>query len=125
MRTKVMVVDDSLMVRQQVSRALANAGFDVTEATDGVDALEKLRASPDFDLVVCDVHMPRMSGVELLQEMSEDATVAGTKVVMLTTEAQQEPIRRAMALGAKAWILKPFKAELLVAAVKKITAKAA
>ncbi len=117
--TKVLVVDDSAMVRQQVGRALTGAGFAVLEASDGLDALAKLDASPDTQLVVCDVNMPRMSGIELLERLNANASTI--PIVMLTTEGQADLIQRAKALGAKGWIVKPFKAELLIAAAKKLT----
>ncbi len=125
MGTRILVVDDSMMVRQQVGRALAQAGFEVLEAKDGVDAVEKLGTAKDVALVVCDVNMPRMDGLEFLAVVAADPTLARIPVVMLTTEGQADRIQRAKALGAKAWLLKPFKAELMVAAVKKITAAAA
>lgn len=121
---KVLVVDDSLMVRQQVGRALTAAGFTIVEAVDGADALEKLAATPEAALVVCDVNMPRMSGIEFLENVRRDGRPA-LPVVMLTTEGQPELIQKAKALGAKGWIVKPFKPDLLVAAVKKLTAAAA
>lgn len=121
---KVLVVDDSLMVRQQVGRALTAAGFSIVEAVDGADALEKLAATPEAALVVCDVNMPRMSGIEFLENVRRDGRPA-LPVVMLTTEGQPELIQKAKALGAKGWIVKPFKPDLLVAAVKKLTAAAA
>lgn len=117
MSTTVMVVDDSFMIRQQVRRALADAGYDVVEAVDGVDALEKYRAAPQIALVVCDVNMPRMSGIEFLERARD---VGRVPVVMLTTEGQVELIQRAKSLGAKGWIIKPFKADLLVAAARKL-----
>ena len=123
MAVKVLVIDDSMMVRQQVGRALTTAGFTVIEATDGVDALEKLSAASDTSLVVCDVNMPRMNGIEFLERVNQ--TTLKIPVVMLTTEGQPELIQRAKALGAKGWIVKPFKPELLVAAAKKLTAAAA
>jgi two-component system chemotaxis response regulator CheY len=119
MTTTILVIDDSMMVRQQVGRALTGAGFAVIEATDGADALQKLAATPDTRLIVCDVNMPRMGGIEFL----EQANANGSKVpvVMLTTEGQPELIQRAKALGAKGWIVKPFKPDLLIAAAKKLT----
>jgi two-component system chemotaxis response regulator CheY len=119
MGTKILVVDDSMMVRQQVKRALAPAGFDIVEASDGVDALQKLGAGGDTKLIVCDVNMPKMGGIEFL----EQAKANGSKVpvVMLTTEGQPELMQRARSLGALGWIVKPFKPEHLVAAAKKLT----
>lgn len=120
MSAKVLVVDDSLMVRQQVSRALGEAGFEVVQATDGLDALGKVTPGHQFSLVVCDVNMPRMSGIEFLENVRKAEGGASLPVVMLTTEAHPDLIQRAKALGARGWIVKPFKAELLVAAVKKL-----
>jgi two-component system, chemotaxis family, chemotaxis protein CheY len=118
--TKILVVDDSAMVRKQVERALSSAGFIVLEAGDGADALTKLEASPETKLIVCDVNMPRMNGIEFLEHLGAAGIVI--PVVMLTTEGQAELIQRAKTLGAKGWIVKPFKPELLVAAARKLTA---
>jgi two-component system chemotaxis response regulator CheY len=120
MSSKVLVVDDSMMVRQQVTRALTGAGFEVTAATDGVDALEKLAQTPDAKLVVCDVNMPRMSGIELLEELRV-ARKNPIPFVMLTTEDQADMIVRAKSLGANGWIVKPLKVEILVNTAKKLT----
>lgn len=119
MTAKILVVDDSMMVRQQVTRALVAAGFEVTHAVDGVDALEKLQ--PDMKLIVCDVNMPRMSGIELLEELRTARKVT-IPFVMLTTEGQADMIARAKALGASMWIVKPLKPEILLTAAKKLTA---
>jgi two-component system chemotaxis response regulator CheY len=120
MNAKVLVVDDSLMVRQQVKRALVTAGFDVVEAQDGIDALEKAKATPDVALVICDVNMPRMGGLDFLEAFRQDERFKAVPVVMLTTEAQSELVARSKALGAKGWIIKPFKPELLTAAAKRL-----
>lgn len=118
MSATVLVVDDSLVIRQQVGRALTSAGFAVLEASDGAEALRKLAATPEASLVVCDVNMPRMSGIEFLEVVKRDGLVV--PVVMLTTEGEPELVLRAKALGAKCWLVKPLKSELLVAAVKKL-----
>ena len=118
MPVTVLVVDDSLMVRRQVSSALTAAGFKTIEATDGADALAKLDAHPDAALVVCDVNMPRMNGIELLEATRPKRP--GLPFLMLSTEGQPELIQSAKALGAKGWMVKPFKAELLVAAARKL-----
>jgi two-component system chemotaxis response regulator CheY len=122
MSTTILVVDDSMMVRQQVARVLSGAGFTIVEASDGADAILKLAEFPDTKLVVCDVNMPRMNGIEFLENLA--ASGKATPVVMLTTEGQPDLIHRAKELGAKGWIVKPFKADLLVAAAKKLTAAA-
>jgi two-component system chemotaxis response regulator CheY len=120
MNPKVLVVDDSQMVRAMVGKALQGAGFQTIEATDGVDAIAQLTANADTKLVVCDVNMPRMGGIEFLEALVSKAL--SVPVVMLTTEGQPELIVRAKALGARGWLVKPFKADLLVATAKKLTA---
>jgi two-component system, chemotaxis family, chemotaxis protein CheY len=124
MSAKVMIVDDSLMVRQQVRGALDGAGFAVIEAHDGADALQKLAAFPETSLVILDVNMPNMNGIEFLQNLRESAKHSRLPVVMLTTEGHPELMQKAKSLGAKGWIIKPFKAELLIAAVQRLIAAA-
>jgi two-component system chemotaxis response regulator CheY len=121
MTQTVMVVDDSASVRLQASRALVSAGFKIIEAVDGLDALEKLTAGAVVALVVCDINMPRMSGVEFVESLAQQP---GPKppILMLTTEGHPALIQRAKASGAKGWMMKPFKPELLVAAARKLTA---
>jgi two-component system, chemotaxis family, chemotaxis protein CheY len=119
---KVLVVDDSPTVRQQVSLALKQAGFEVVEATDGADGVSKVGSDPSIGMVILDVNMPRMNGLEMLETIKAGGQNAGLAVIMLTSEGQQSLIDRAKKAGAKGWIVKPFKAELLVAAVKKLLA---
>jgi len=118
MTTSILVIDDSMMVRKQVGNALRAQGYAIVEAVDGVDALSKLEATPGTRLVVCDVNMPRMNGLEFLEQLS--TRKLSVPVVMLTTEGQPELIQRAKALGAVGWLVKPFKPELLLATAKKL-----
>ena len=118
---RVLIIDDSEAVRRQVAQTLAPAGYDVVEASDGFEGLSVIRSALPA-LVLCDLNMPRMGGMEMLAELSRSQTVP--IMVMLTTEAQPALIRRARELGAVGWIVKPFKADLLVAAVNKLTATA-
>jgi two-component system chemotaxis response regulator CheY len=117
MTKKVMVVDDSAMVRRHVGNTLKAAGYEVLEAVDGQDAREKLAASAGISMIVCDVTMPRMNGIELLAAIQ--TTYTGS-VVMLTTEGRPEVMNQARALGAKGWLVKPLKPELLLATVAKL-----
>ncbi|MDB4945713.1 MAG: Chemotaxis regulator - transmits chemoreceptor signals to flagelllar motor component CheY [Labilithrix sp.] len=125
MGKKVMVIDDSFMVRQQVGRVLKGAGFEVIEAGDGIEALERLAATTGVALIICDVNMPRMNGIDFLENMRKNSAYAGLPVVMLTTEGQVELVQQAKSLGAKAWMTKPFKPEHIIAAATKLTATAA
>ena len=116
----VLVVDDSLTVRQQVSLTLKSAGCQIVEACDGLEAENALRAHPEIAMVLCDVNMPRMSGIEFLETIKGDAAGPPVPVVMLTTDGSPELITRAKRAGAKGWIVKPFKTDLLLAAVRRI-----
>lgn len=119
---RVLIVDDSDAIRRQVAQILGPAGYDVVEAADGIEGLSMVEtASPK--LILCDINMPRMGGMEMLLDLSHKPP--GPVIVMLTTEAQPSLIRRARELGAVGWIVKPFKADLLVAAVNKLTTQTA
>jgi two-component system chemotaxis response regulator CheY len=119
-RVVVLIVDDSLTIRQEVRTALGAARYEVREAADGVEALERLAGAHGVDVVVCDVNMPRMTGLELLASLRESGIAV--PVVMLTTEGQPELIQEARSHGAKGWMVKPFKPELLVKAIDRLAA---
>ena len=114
---KVLIVEDSEPVRAHVRETLAGAGYAVIEAYDGVDGLEKL-SSEQFDLVLCDVNMPRMNGLDLLGEAMRAGLTA--PFILLTSEALPSLMRRARECGAKAWVVKPVKPDLLVSVVNKL-----
>ena len=118
--TKILVVDDSRTVRQQVASVLTPAGFDVLEAEDGRDGLARLEHSPETKLVICDLHMPVMNGLEMLVSAKGNERWPGLRFLMLTTEAQPSLVQQAKNGGASGWIIKPFKPELLLAAVRKL-----
>lgn len=122
MTKKVLIVDDSATVRQQVRAALNVADFDLFEATDGVEGAETVNRLADLAAVVLDVNMPRMGGLEMLELIKKEPRNATLPIVMLTTEGQHQLVQRAKAAGAKGWIVKPFKPELLLAAIRKLTA---
>ena len=119
---KILVVDDSDTVRQQVRQSLGPAGYDILEAIDGLDGLEKLRGNTDLAAVLCDVNMPRMNGLDMIASAHSEGLAI--PILMLTSEGQPSLIRRAKESGARGWIVKPFKVDLLVAAVNKITSAA-
>ena len=117
---KIVVVDDSRTARQQVIMALADAGYDVIEGVDGRDGLSKIVSNPDAALIICDVNMPIMNGLEMLNALKADHPAIQVPIIMVTTEAQLELVQQAKAAGARGWIVKPFKPHLLVAAVRKL-----
>lgn len=118
---KVLIVDDSATVRQQVGGALRQAGFEVVEAVDGQNGAETIESTSDIALVVCDVNMPRMNGMQMLERVKGGGKHPNLPIVMLTTESRPDLIQQAKSLGAKGWIIKPFKADLLVKAVNQLT----
>jgi two-component system chemotaxis response regulator CheY len=120
MKSKIMIVDDSAIVRQQVSWALMQAGFEVLEAVDGQDAADQVAAGVELALMLCDVNMPRMNGIDLLTKLAGGGNAPPFPVVMLTTDGLPELVARAKTLGAKGWMVKPVKPEILVATVKKL-----
>jgi two-component system chemotaxis response regulator CheY len=122
MGKKIIVIDDSETIRQQVSTALRRAGYDVAEAVDGVDGTELIEQSPDAALVICDVNMPRKNGIELLEGLKGQGKLDSLPILMLTTEGRPDLIERARKGGAKGWLVKPIKADLIVGVVRKLTA---
>jgi two-component system chemotaxis response regulator CheY len=119
---RVLVVDDSATVRQQVSLALTEAGYDVVEAIDGADGLDRIKGDKTIAMVISDVNMPKLNGIEMLEALKRDAVRPGLPVVMLTTEGQTALLDRAKAAGAKGWMVKPFNPAALIGAVKKLAA---
>lgn len=117
---KVLLVDDSAFIRAQIGGTLGKAGYEVLEAGNGQEGLDKVAANPQLSMIICDVNMPVMSGLAMLEELAKQGVVSRCPVVMLTSEAQQELLGKAKSLGAKAWMVKPIKPALLVAAVKKL-----
>jgi two-component system chemotaxis response regulator CheY len=121
MGKKIIVIDDSQTIREQVATTLRRAGFEILEAVDGVDGAEVIERTPDAALAICDVNMPKRNGLELLEGLRDSGRTSVLPVLMLTTEGQPQLIERARKAGAKGWLVKPFKADLLLAAVKKLT----
>ena len=117
---KILVVDDSETIRLEVGRTLVQAGFSVLEARDGVEGLSVAGQNLDIALLVLDVNMPVMNGLDMLDRLKQDPKTAPIPVLLLTTEAQESLIERAKKAGAKGWLIKPVKAEILLAAAKKL-----
>lgn len=115
----VMIVDDSASLRQVVKIALSNAGYDVVEACDGKDALAKMNGSR-LHLIISDVNMPNMDGIELVKQVKQSASHKFTPIIMLTTEGGEAKKQQGQAAGAKAWVVKPFQPQQLLTAVSKL-----
>lgn len=119
MAKTILIVDDSTTLRQVVSIALKGAGYDVLEASDGKDALDKLTGQK-VHLIISDVNMPNMDGITFVSEMKKLPAYKFTPVIMLTTEAGEDKKSAGQAAGAKAWVIKPFKPEQMLDAVSKL-----
>ncbi len=115
----ILVVDDSETVRQVLQMSLANAGFDVIEAEDGVDALSKLSGA-QVDMLITDLNMPNMDGLDLIKKIREEGSHRFAPIVMLTTESSEEKKLAGREAGASGWIVKPFKPEQLLKVVKMV-----
>jgi two-component system, chemotaxis family, chemotaxis protein CheY len=118
MSKTILAVDDSSSVRQVVAFTLSTAGYTVLEAADGTQALAKL-AGP-VHLILTDLNMPRMDGIELIKRVRANPAYRYVPVVMLTTESQEAKKQEAKAAGATGWIVKPFRPEQLLAVVKRV-----
>ena len=119
MSKTIMVVDDSTSLRQVVGIALRKAGYDVLEACDGKDALAKLTGQK-VHMIVSDVNMPNMDGITFVKAVKQLAAYRFTPIAMLTTETTDEKKQAGKDAGAKAWVVKPFKPEQLLAVVQKL-----
>ena len=117
--TRILAVDDSPSMRDMVRIALSGAGFQVTQAADGAEALEIARKD-SFDLVLSDVNMPRMDGISLIRALRAETAYKHTPILMLTTESSAERKREGKDAGATGWIVKPFDPEQLVATMQRV-----
>ena len=116
---KILAVDDSASMRQMVSFTLKGAGHEVTEAVDGVDALDKAKGNK-FDLVISDVNMPNMDGISLIRELRGLPAFKFTPMLMLTTESGGDKKQEGKAASTTGWIVKPFNPEQLLATINKV-----
>ncbi len=121
MAKNILIVDDSATARQQLSFTLVREGFAVLEADNGesgISALETHRG--EISLVISDVNMPRMGGLEMLSVIQSQNIAPGVPILLLTTETSKELVDRARQAGAKGWLVKPFQPEQLLGAVRKV-----
>ncbi len=119
MAKTILIVDDSASLRQVVAIALRGGGYDVIEAFDGVDGLSKLNGQK-IHLIISDLNMPNMDGITFVKAVKQNAAYKFTPIIMLTTESQEGKKMEGQAAGAKAWVVKPFKPEQMLAAVSKL-----
>jgi CheY-like chemotaxis protein len=115
-------VDDSVMVREMLSLTFTKAGYKVERARDGQEAWEKLRAGLPCNLILCDIEMPRMNGLELLSRIQEDERLSVIPMAMITSRGAQKMQNLAADKGAKGYFVKPYIEEVLLDAAKRLIA---
>ncbi|RMH43000.1 MAG: response regulator [Deltaproteobacteria bacterium] len=119
MQKTVLVIDDSATVRTQLRQVLSGGGYRVLEAEDGARGIEQAEAH-EVDMMIVDVNMPVMDGITMVSRLRQSPKHAATPIFMLTTEASRDVVARGKAAGANAWIVKPFKPDLLLKGVRKV-----
>jgi two-component system chemotaxis response regulator CheY len=120
MSKRIITVDDAATMRRLIAYTLRGAGHEVLEAEDGEDAL-RLLGGQGIDLVITDINMPKMDGIELVRQLRAQPRFQTTPILLLTTESDPEKKKQGKAAGATGWITKPFQPDQLVAAVAKVT----
>ncbi len=116
----VLVVDDSVSMRQMVSFTLTGAGYEVVEAGDGKEAVDKLNGGAKPNLVITDLNMPNMDGIALIKAVRGMPTHKFTPILMLTTESSDAKKKEGQSAGATGWVVKPFNPEQMLATIKKV-----
>ncbi len=116
---RVLTVDDSASMRALLLGALSSRGFAVEQAEDGQQAFEWL-ASNEVDVIITDINMPRLDGFGLIEKLRASTLHADRPILVLTTESSEEKKQRARNAGATGWIVKPFDADKLTAALRRV-----
>jgi chemosensory pili system protein ChpA (sensor histidine kinase/response regulator) len=116
----VLIVDDSITVRELLSMTFTKAGYRVEQARDGQEAWEKLRSGLPCDIVFCDIEMPRMDGLELLSRLQKDESLQHLPIAMLTSRGADRHRQMASQLGASGYFTKPYLEEVLLEAAQRM-----
>lgn len=119
MSASILTVDDSSSIRVAIKVALTGAGYQVSEAVDGMDGIKKANAGK-FDLIITDLNMPVMDGLTMIEELRKIPAHCGVPIIFLTTESDAALKQRAKSAGATGWLTKPFQADNLLKIVKKV-----
>ena len=119
MAKTVLIVDDSVSIRQVVTFTLRQAGFTVLDASNGQEALTRL-SGQRVDLIVTDLNMPVMDGITFIRNVRSQPTTRAVPVLMLTTESQDAKKQEGKAAGATGWIVKPFHPEKLLQIIARV-----
>jgi two-component system chemotaxis response regulator CheY len=120
MKKNILIVDDSESIREVLAQGLEEAGYNVIKGINGNDGYRLVLDNPHINLIITDLNMPVMNGIELLKEVRKLEAHKYLPVIILTTESQEIKKQEAKAAGATGWIIKPFANEKLTAVVKKV-----
>ena len=116
--SKVLLIDDSMLMHKLFSALLPKAIL--VSAHDGIEALERLAEHPDVDLMLLDINMPRMNGLELLRRVKAEPPLAGIPVVIVTTEGKEEDTINGLRAGAAAYLRKPFQRREILDLIERL-----
>jgi two-component system chemotaxis response regulator CheY len=119
MSKTILTVDDSASIRQMIGFTLKQAGYNVIEGVDGQDGLAKAKTQ-QADLVITDLNMPNMNGLELITALRQEANYKFTPILMLTTESDDSKKAAGKQAGATGWIVKPFNPDQLLKVIARV-----
>lgn len=119
---RALVIDDSRTVRAIIGKILRDEGLEVVEAANGREGLERLREPPGAELVLVDWNMPEMNGLEFIKAVRAVRAYDAVRIMMVTTETEQDQVIRALDAGANEYVMKPFTREILVAKLSLLDA---
>ncbi len=120
MLKKVLVIDDSALIHQMYKMVLMRYRCAIVDALNGQDGLDKLAKNQDVNLILLDINMPVMNGIEFIKKVKADESYSSIPIVMVSTEGKEEDTLRGLALGAKGYVKKPFQPSDLHALIEKI-----
>lgn len=122
MAVKILIVEDSRTFRQQLTIVLESRGHRVISAEDGEEGLMMLKANPDVAMVITDVNMPNMDGLEMVEKIKKEGHFRGP-IIVLTTAADRDSIQKGRGMGIDCWAVKPFEPAVFLSAIDKVLNK--
>ena len=120
---KGLIVDDSIVVREDLMEAFKGTEYSIVEASDGYDAIKVFKENPDVSFIICDFNMPKMDGLSALEEIFKMSEGRNIPAVVLTTETSRDLIKRGKEIGVRGWMVKPLDKEMLLKCVDALIAK--
>jgi len=120
METKILLIDDSALIQQMYRMVLSRYKCHLVTANNGQDGLDKLSRNTDVGLILVDINMPVMNGLEFIEKVNEGGTYRHIPIVIVSTEGKEEDTQKGIALGAKAYLKKPFQPSALHALIEKL-----